>query len=220
MAFQDNLIPKVPNDFVYIVLVLFIVYISTRVLQANFSHLFALIICWFVLKALYEKVDKDSSEFNKDIDYKYGIIGNPSNFYLDVNFITLFYSFYGWENLNPHNYLEAIKACNNILQIEQDSEKPLQRCVDNYQIALSQSKIALNMVHGFIFSIHDKLLIEKLKKILKRLQQLLTRHLVKIQRNCEKIENSKEKRDVTSAFIEDTDEAKPYDPHSKEFDFY
>lgn len=220
MIFRDNLIPKIPNDFVYIIVFLLIVFVSTRILRAKSGHIFALLTAWYIIKNLQEKVDRDDTEFHKEMDRKLEKLGNPSHFYMDVNFITLFYSFYGWKNINNDNYASAIKACNNLLKIESDSEKKLQRCVDNYQIAVSQSKIALNMIHGFIYSVEQKIMVNKLKNILKRLQQLLARHLNKIKENCEQTESEKPNVDVNTGYIQDSDFAKPHDPHVSQFDFY
>jgi hypothetical protein len=217
---EDNLVENIPNQMIYILIGLVVFYVSVTLMNAQSSHIFALIVAGFIIYILKEKVDKDTQSFNKTIDYKLKELGDPEHFYMDVNFINLFYSILHWKKVNPGNFNEALKACSNVLQIELDSEKGLQRCVDNYEIAMEQSKICLNMIHGFIYSITNKLLIKKLMNVLERLQQLLTRHMLKIQGNCEKTEASKENVDVNTRYIQDTDGPKPNDSSFSNFDFY
>ena len=160
--------------------------------------------------------------FNSTMDYRIDMLGNPSHFHLDTNLINLFFSIYGWRKLNPSDFENAVKAANNVLRLREDSEKTLQRCVDDYEVAYSQSKLCLNYVHSFIYSIREPLLVKKLKNVLARLQQLLERNLVTIQKHCEEMELAKPRRDVDSRFIEDADGPKPFDPYTAEtsFDIY
>ena len=211
---------ELPENFIYVVIFLCIIYISTRIVKAKSSHIFGLIVSIIIIYKLQNIQLDETITFNNEIDYKYKTIGNPSHFYMDVNLINLYYSIYKWKNLNSHNYNESIASVNNILKIEQES-KDLNKCVDNYEIALEQSKNALNMMHGFIYNISHKQLVEKLNNVLKRLQQLLTRHLEAIRMNCNEIENKKDKIDVHSRFIEDHNGPKAFDEFSTtQFDLY
>jgi len=215
---MDNIVENIPNNFVYIVIIASIFYIFTQVIQARTSHIFSLIVTFFIIKTLREKSTTEYENFNTDIDYRYELIGLPSNFYMDVNLINLYFSIYKWKNFNPHNYNESIRAVNNVLQIEKHSQK-LSRCVDNYEIAYDQSKNALNMLHGFIYNIEQPQLVAKLKKVLHRLQELLARHLSNIRKNCDTIEKNKPKINVDSRFVQDHDGPKAHDQYSQ-FDFY
>lgn len=209
-----------PN-FKYLLIGVGIIFVSTRLLKAGTSHIFALLAVYLIIQKLSEKETLENVSFNEDMEYRLKILGSPSQFYRDANLINLFYNIYGWRSLNPNNFDHALKAINNILQIESDSEKPLKRCVDNYDVAHDQRNLALNLVHGFIYSLDNPILVTKLKKVLKRLQILLERHIVNIQKNCQMLEDKKSSIDVHSRFIEDANGPKPYDGGSmSNFDYY
>ena len=193
----------VPSEFVYVIIGMIIFLISTRLSKARSGHIFAVITSYLIIQRLQQQASDSTMSFNEKMDYRLDLLGAPSHFHADTNIINLFYNIYGWRDLNAYNFDNAIKAINNILKIEQDSNLPLQRCVDNYEVAYEQRSIALNLMHGFIYSLDNPILVSKLKKVLERIQQLLERHLVTIQKNCENIENAKNGIDVNSRFIED-----------------
>ena len=190
-------------------------------MKTGIGHIFALLACYLIITKMKEIEKVEYLNFNQETDYRLEMLGSPSFFHFDINVINLFFSIYEWRKKNENNFDNAIKAVNNILQIKSESEKPLIRCVDNYDIAFDQSKIAMNLMHGFIYSIDHPLLVLKLKKVLSRLQQLLERYLVDIQKNCESLEKKKPTIDVNSRFIEDAIGPKPYDVATMtQFDFY
>lgn len=211
-----------PDNFVYVSIALAILFLSTRILNAGPAHIFALLLGGLIITHLKQQGANETMTFNTEMDYRNGMLSTPSHFYQDTNLINLFFSIYGWRKLNAYNYDAAIAAANNVLQLEEDSENQLERCVDNYEVAYEQSRICLNYVHSFVYSVQQPLLVKKLKAVLARLQQLLERHLVNIQRNCERDELAKPTRDLNSRFIEDAHGPKPYDPYTQvtSFDFY
>lgn len=210
-----------PSNFRYMVIGLGVLLISTRIIHAGPSHIFAIIAIYFIITRLQQQETSSTMSFNDEMDYKLDILGSPSNMHRDANLINLFFNMYGWRSRNANNFDNALKAVNNILQIESDSEKPLKRCVDNYDIAYDQKNIAMNLMHGFIYSIDNPLLVVKLKKFLQKLQQLLEKHLLAIQSNCDSLEKDKGGIDVNTRFIEDAYGPKPYDGASmSQFDYY
>lgn len=212
---------ELPSDFIYVVIGLAIVYVSTRVLNAGTGHIFALILGYFLITHLKDIEKKEYITYNQETDYRLELLGAPSHFHLDINLINLFFSIIEWRKKNANNFDNAIKAVNNILKVREDSEKPLLRCVDNYEIAVDQSKIAMNMIHGLVYSIDHPILSKKLKKVLFRLQQLLERHIVAIEKNCQITESKKKTIDVNSRFIEDSNGPSAYDgARMSQFDYY
>ena len=209
----------VGDNFVYVIVALVTLFLSTRILKAGPSHIFALLLAGMIITHLKQKAGTESMTFNAEMDYRNGLLGTPSHFYLDSNLINLFYSIYGWRKLNATNFDNAIDAANNVLRLKEDSENKLQRCVDNYEIAYEQSRLCLNYVHSFIYAVQQPLLVKKLKAVLARLQQLLERILLNIQQNCDKLELAKPKRDVNSRFIEDAHGPKAYDPYNQSTSF-
>lgn len=210
-----------PTNFRYVIIALIVIFTSTRLIRAGPSHIFALACIYIIVTTLQQQESQSTLSFNHKMDYKLDMLGSPSNLHRDSNLINLFYDIYGWRALNANNFDNAIKAVNNVLQIESDSEKPLKRCVDNYEVAVDQRNIAMNLIHGFIYSIDQPILVTKLKKVLIRLQDLLERHLSNIQRNCETLEQKKGGIDVNTRFIEDAKGPKPYDgAETSRFDYY
>lgn len=212
---------QVPSNFVHVAIALTILFVSTRLVKAGTSHIFALLAAYLIIRNLRQQEQESLSTFNQEMDYRLDMLGTPSHFYRDTDIINLFYNIYGWRSRNENNFALAVKAVNNVLVIEADSEKPLYRCVDNYEVAYDQAKIALNMIHGFVYVISEPLVVAKLKKVLGRLKQLLERHLSNIRRNCEKLESEKPSIDVNSRFVEDAYGPKPYDEAvDTQFDYY
>jgi len=212
---------SLPPNFRYLIIGLTVLLTSTRLVKAGTSHVFAVIIAYFIITKLQEQEKTSSLSFNEEMDYRLDMLGTPSHFHLDADIINLFFNIYGWRKKNPYNFDHAIKAVNNILRIEVDTGKDLKRCVDNYNVAYDQKNTAMNLMHGFIYNIDHPMLVAKLKKVLSRLQQLLERHLVTIQNNCEVTESKKVTIDVNSRFIEDAHGPKPYDESSMTpFDYY
>ena len=123
--------------------------------------------------------------------------------------------------MNENNFDLAIAAVNVVLQLENDTEKALQRCVDNYEVAYDKYKAAMNYIHTFSYNLEGQpQLISKLKIVLQKLHELLQKHLNKIQANCQVVEDAKPTRDVNSRFIEDAHGPKPFDPSAGTFDYY
>lgn len=220
MDFLENF-SDIPSDFIYVLVALLVLYISTKIVKATTGHIFALLCVYLLINFISKKSSEDFTQMNQEIDYRNEVLGAPTYFYLDVNIINLFYNLSNWRSKNPDNFDSAILAVNNVLKIRQDSEKPLLRCVDNYEIARDQAKIAMNFIHGFIYSIDQPLLVEKLKNTLSRLEQLLERHLLFIEEKCNTIEKNKSSIDVNSRFIEDSSGPKAFDTNQMtQFDFF
>jgi hypothetical protein len=218
---EEEAIDVLPKNLVYFIIGLVVLFTSTRLIKAGPSHIFSLMLGYLIIVKLREKEKEGNLSFNEKMDYRNELLSAPSHFHLDANLINLFYSIFGWREKNANNFDHAVAAVNNILKIESDTEKDLERCVDNYEIAFDQSKIALNMIHGFVYTLDHPLLIKKLKKVLVRLQQLLERHLQNIRDNCEITEEKKATRDVNSRFIEDSQGPKPFDGDKmSQFDYY
>ena len=218
----SNILSTLPDmKLHHVIITVFLFFTSTRILSANTTHIFALILIYLVLTRVQAKEAETGMDVNQDMDYKLEMLGAPLYFHVDVNFINLFFDIFGWREKNPNNFDHAIKSVNNVLKLETDTEKPLKRCMDSYEVAFDQGKIALNMMHGFVYVLDHPLKIEKLKKVLTRLQQLLERHLAKMRENCDVLENAKESLDIDSKFVQDSHGPKPYDSHKMSpFDFY
>ena len=209
-----EILKNVPNNFIYLVLFLGVIYTSTNILKANISHVFGAVLAFFIIKYLRTQENLSTNNFFQTTDYKYKLIGFPEYFYIDVNLINLYFSIYKWKNLNPINYNESIKSTNNVLMIRALINENNTNCVEQYEIAVEQSKNALNMLHGFIYNISQKQLVQKLNNVLQRLQELLTRHLEVIRKTCDKNKNI----NINKRYIQDPDGPKAHSTNVSSFD--
>ena len=210
-------IKDVSPEFQYVILGLVVFWISTKVIQAKASHLFALYVAAGLIYYLHTRNITETLNFNEETKYKYTVLGSPSHFHYDTNLINLFYNIYNWRAFDENTFDNAIKSANNVLKIEADSEKPLQRCVDNYDVARDQAKLTINLIHSFNHTLDNPTLLKKLENVLTRLQMLMERHLDKIKENCQITESRKESVDVHTRFIQDDKGVKAYDPRTNEF---
>lgn len=191
-------------EALYIVVAASVFFLSTRVIRADASHVFAFLVAFVCLYWLHDKSKKEVYPFSMELDVKMQMLGSPRNFHMDANFINLFVDMLDFRIKNPNNFDLAMTAIGNVLQTERDLESlRLDRCVDHYEIARDQAMLALNFIHGLVYSLTNEVHVEKLTGILKRLQQLLERHLVAIVRLCDLTESRKPTRDVNSRFVED-----------------
>ena len=209
---------SIPDPLKYVVIALLILYASTRVFHAGAGHIFALILTYLVVTNLEKTSSETFADFNRELDYKNESLGVPSHFHYDANLINLFYDLLDWRRMNANNFDVCLNAVNNILIIEKDSEKGIERCVDNYEVARDQMLEAMNLMHGFVYSLDHPLYVKKLKNVLPTLQQLLMRHVTAIQENCVKNTNG---ININTRFIEDANGPKPFDAGKMTpFDFY
>jgi hypothetical protein len=179
--------------------------------ELKISHAIALVMAYLVIQRLQKDSRNKTDTFIDETKLKWQAIGYPSYFYLDPNFIILFYDILEWRNLNPNNYDIAIKATNNVLQIAEESRKLQYGCVDNYEVAMDQRKLALNMLYAFVHTMdHKKVYQDKLRSVLQRLMVLFERHMDIIRNNCKKL--SDENINVNTRFISDAKTFKAYDP--------
>ncbi|KAJ3371233.1 hypothetical protein GGF31_003410 [Allomyces arbusculus] len=133
------------------------------------------------------------------MEFKLEHLGTPSHFHHDSDLINLFYDLRTWRKLNEYNYDQAIVAVNNILKLESEAANLKTTCVENYEVARDMAKLALNLVHGFVYSIEHPLIVEKLERVLEKLQEILAGHLHQINLTCQANEAEKG-RDINSKF--------------------
>lgn len=192
-----------------LIAIAFLVLLGTK--QINLGHVVALVAAYLVIQRLQKDQTKETSSFIDDTKLKWQAIGYPSHFYLDPNFIILFYDILEWRNLNPNNYDVAVKAINNVLKITEESRQLQYHCVDNYEVAMDQRKLALNMMYGFVHSMdYRKVYQDKLRSVLQRLMVLLERHLDIIRENCKNL--SDKDVNVKTRYIIDAKTVKAFDP--------
>ena len=187
-----------------IVVVIVILFASTRVFSISLSHIFALILSIYCISQLNNDDDQKKTAYD-DLDYRNEQIGSPSNFYMDANFINYFYNIFMWRALNSDNFDTAIAAVNNILKIEKDSE--ISNDIQEYDIAYQMAKLAVTMIHGIVYSFKVPKETENLDISLVKLQKLLLKHLEIIKTNYE---NNNDLVNVNTKYIDDISLPDPF----------
>jgi hypothetical protein len=164
---------------------------------------------------MYRLKNDASSQMDMFVDemkIKLDALGSPSHFYMDTNLILLFYDILPWRTRNPNNFDVAIDAVNNVLILETETQKLSEFCVEHYEVAMDQRKLALNNIYGIIYELeHFRLVRNKLRAVLQRLMVLLERHMDTIRERCATIEQQREPT-VLTRYIEDAKGVKANDP--------
>lgn len=197
-----------------ILVVLVIVFISTRIIKATAAHVFALIACIYVVSRIQEKTTSEREAFFEDLDYRLAQIGSPPHFYMDVNVINFFYDIYLWRAMNPGNYDAAIAAFDQILAIEENSEERAKAkdtssiCARSYNQARSAATLVMNMLHGMIYNVAKPIETKALTPMLERAMRLVWKHLAHIRDNCEQSRNGDV--NVDTVFIDEPGAPDPW----------
>ncbi|KAJ3348380.1 hypothetical protein GGF32_006244 [Allomyces javanicus] len=206
--------------FEYALVALISVFMFTRVFAIGQGHILAFVTTVLVVYLIQQHETTESFSFNSSMEAKLTALGSPSHFHVDSDLINLFHDLQPWRALNPYNYDQAIAAVNNVLRIEVESAGMTTHCIDNYQVAQDMVKLAMNLVHGFVYAMDHHLVIEKLERVLIRLQDLLAGHLHQILTTCNANERIKG-TDIHSKYVQDESTAKAYDPdHTTPFDLF
>src|ERR1044071_290308 len=90
----QDLFTKFPSEFNYAIIGSIVLFVSTRLIKATSSHIFALLACYFIIQKLRKQESESSASFNEEMDYKLELLGAPSHFHMDTNIINLFFNIY------------------------------------------------------------------------------------------------------------------------------
>lgn len=125
-------ITNVLNLFIYIVIVIFILFFSTNVVNIGIGHLFALFISILFISFLVYYNNEQLLDFNKNIEFKLKSLVNnndtyqPLYLYIDADLINLFFNIK--EDISIYNYdayINSLSSADNLLRIKYDIEKKL-----------------------------------------------------------------------------------------------
>ena len=208
------------KELVYVMAAGTIFYVSTSVLRAKTGHIFAILTCLLLFLVMspsgalnvrhpYEEDELD--EQNLETERRYKLLGAPTHFHFDTNLINFFYGLLSWRTLNPDAFDTSVEACNNVLALEEQAEKGLERCVDNYEIAADQARLALDHLHTFVYSISQPVLTSRLSLALSRLSNIMALHLKLIRQSCSLYERDKDSVTVGTRYLQREDHPLPYD---------
>jgi hypothetical protein len=193
-------IPK-SNIIIYIFIV-FILFNFISRLKIRLNEIMTFLISIVLIYILFKK---DYSEFIKytnvkkteldflhklvfnDVDIKYAkltdIFLKPSGdeksyLYLNPLIVKLFYNLRNYSQENVSSYVNSIIHCNNVIGLYYQSTIGVNRTYLNYELAIDETKKALNDYNSFIYTIqHSKKNYNKLEDSIKILHSLLNKHI-------------------------------------------
>ena len=193
--------------------VIVITFVCTRIMRPKLGHLLALLLSVVTWYAWQSGAQDSRTQYLRDMERKYNEIGAPANMHSDARLVHFFHWLRDWRRLNPDAYDNALAASDGILRLERDVHSGLERCDDNYDVALSLYSVAMNHVHSFLFSIEHPVEVKRLRNALFALRSLLLSHLSVISASC----SSRDTSDPGARYRTDIDEPAPYggdDPFS------
>jgi len=189
-----NYISKIKdrNAFYYMIMFVFVMFMSTRVLNVNIAFVFG-IVATFYLMFFFEDRDRSvASDFNQEMEHKLITIKSmvkfiPEHFHTDTDIINFFFNIKDFRDYNNKAYDLAVRATDNFLNYKEDIKKGVLHCTENMETAVIFRNNALNHIHTFIYSLPvNKIIDKKLKNNSEFFQLTLRRHIDDMHRICRK----------------------------------
>jgi hypothetical protein len=197
-----DILYKIPkyNIIIYI-FVIAIIYNFINRLKIRLNEILTFVFCLLII---YLLIKKDYTEFikytqykksqlnflhklifNKEFEYttQNNILIKPisvekSYLYLNPVIVELFYNIRIYSQYNISSYINSIIHCNNVIALEYQSKNILDKKYMNYEIAIDESKKALNEFSSIIYNLPlDKSSYIIFKNTIKKLHQLLNKHI-------------------------------------------
>jgi len=135
----------------------------------------------FLNKIMMNKTYKIENNINNNVLESNVIKNNKSYLYLDPLIIDFFYDIRECVKYNISAYTGALKHSNNLIGLEYETTLGLNREYYNYEVAIEESKKALNEFQTLIYTIPSTIInFNKFQNSLKTLHEILNAHLIKM----------------------------------------
>ena len=201
-----NILVKIPKyNLVIYTLIIFIIFNFTTRFNIKINHIFAIIIScsiiYFLLrydyfsfinytttkkmelkflnKLLFENTKWDTVN-NSNITDPFKLF-KKSYLYLNPVLVDLFYNIREYIQYNSFSYINSLIHCNNVIEFDFNSKNGLNNKYENYEIAINESKKAINELNSIIYKLPVS--IETNKKFsdtINKLHGLLNTHIKNI----------------------------------------
>ncbi len=196
MTLYDVLQKIQPNQFVeYGIILVFVMFLVTRVIQPSALQLIGLIIGLIVI---YYRHDKDTLIINDTYGELYyrmkTLYPKPANFHMDADLINLYFNIREFRKYHSEGYDESLVAVDNMLKIISEIEADVTyHCKENIDIIRDFYNKALNHMHSVIYKIPPTSLEyhRKHKRAINALQIILRRHIDDVVQRCKKLYNDR-----------------------------
>lgn len=172
----------------YLVVIVFVMFIVTRIVKPTALQVIALIIALIIV---YYRIDKRQtvvSDSYGELEYRLKQLHpKPENFHMDASLINLFYNTRNFRKVHSEGYDQSLVAIDNMLKLESEIEAGAFHCKENLDVMKDLMNKALNHYQSIIFKLPEQMyLMEKHKRALNALHILLRRHIDDMSRHCNK----------------------------------
>lgn len=170
----------------YGVVLVFVMFIVTRIIRPSALQLVALV---FALIVVYYRIDKRKtivSDTYDELEYRLKTLyPKPENFHMDADLINIFYNMRSFRKFHSEGYDESLVAIDNMLKLESEIDAGAFHCKENLDVMKELMNKALNHFHSIIFKLPVQVyLMRKHKRALNALHILLRRHIDDVVRTC------------------------------------
>lgn len=170
----------------YAVLIVFVMFVVTRIVKPTALQVLALIIALIVV---YYRIDKRKtivSDAYDELEYRLKeLYPKPENFHMDADLINIFYNTREFRKYHSEGYDESLVAIDNMLKLESEIEAGVFHCKENLDVMKELLNKALNHYHAIIFKLPVQVfLMRKHKRALNALHVILRRHIDDMSRFC------------------------------------
>lgn len=170
----------------YLVVLVFVMFVVTRIIQPTSLQLIAFVIALFVI---YYRMDKRSSTISTaydELEYRLKTLHpKPENFQMDADLINIFYNMREFRKYHSDGYDQSLVAVDNMLKLVSEVEAGVYHCKDNLDIIKDQMNKALNHFHAILYKLPDQIyFMRKHKRALNALHVILRRHVDDVSRKC------------------------------------
>lgn len=199
-----DIIDKIPKyNIVIYIFIIFLIFNFVSRLNIRLNEILTWMICilliYFLIKKdytqfiLYTQVKKNQLNFlhklafnNKNVDYAkinniiVKPIGNDQKSYLYLNplIVQFFFNIREYSQYNVSSYIDSIIHSNNVIGLDYQSKIGINRTYLNYELAMEETKKALNELNSVIYSIPSTTeSYNKFDKSVKVLHGLLNKHI-------------------------------------------
>lgn len=202
-----------------IVILVFSMFIMTKIIVPNITHVIGVSTAAIIVYFLYRKETTEISTLNEELVVKLrSLIPRPQYFHIDADFINLFYDIKEYRNYNMQEYDQALSDADNFLQLVGDIEIGVKDCTENLDVAEDFMFKSLNHLHAVVYKLPlDKNVWNKYQKSLESLHLLFKRKTDYIHKICEKDLKNKGFTNRTQIRYNDDNAPRPND--TKEPDY-
>ena len=200
-----EILSKIPkyNIIVYI-FIIFLIYNFINKLEIRLNEILVWIICILLIYLLIKKdytqfiqytiVKKNQLDFlhklmfddyTWDYEKKNNLLLKPINtdnksyLYLNPLIVEFFYNIREYSQYNISSYVNSLLHTNNVIGFEYEARIGLNNKYDNYEVAVVETKKALNELNSIIYNLPSTLVTyNKFKDSIKILHGLLNQHLI------------------------------------------